>query len=56
LSVGNEHKWRKSEKIPEGFVNNDGQLNNSTNIRRDELIEIIKDSMEKNRLCFQGNK
>jgi hypothetical protein len=58
LSVGNEHKWRKPEKeTQEDFVTaKDCQLNNSTNLRRDELIEIIKDSMEKNRLCFQANK
>jgi hypothetical protein len=59
LSVGNDHKWRKQQeedKTQEFETAKDCQLNNSTNLRRHELIEIIKDSMEKNRLCFQGNR
>jgi hypothetical protein len=59
LSVGNEHKWRKQpeeDKTQEFVTAKDCQLNNSTNLRRHELIEIIKDSMEKNRLCFQANR
>lgn len=59
LSVGNEQKWKKQqeeEKTQEFVTAKDCQLNNSTNLRRHELIEIIKDSMEKNRLCFQANR
>lgn len=29
---------------------------NNTDLRKQELIEIIRDSMEKNRLCFQSNR
>ncbi|CRL02675.1 CLUMA_CG015871, isoform A, partial [Clunio marinus] len=60
LSVGNDHKWRRQQQVDEKeteFISSkDCKLNNGTNLRRDELIEIIKDSMEKNRLCFQGNR
>jgi len=72
LSVGNEHKWRnarvneslqqqapmeKATQEDDFPAKEECHLNNSnSNLRRHELIEIIKESMEKNRLCFQGNK
>lgn len=47
LSVGNENCYNE--------VDGTGQCWKSS-LRRHELIEIIRDSMEKNRLCFQSNR
>ncbi|KAG5674535.1 hypothetical protein PVAND_004497 [Polypedilum vanderplanki] len=52
LSVGDE--WRKNQENQK--CNKNCELNNSSNLRRHELIEIIRESMEKNKLCFQSNK
>lgn len=50
LSVGNENCYRNRNNIK---VNGgDDCLNN---LRRNDLIDIIRESMEKNRLCFQPN-
>lgn len=50
LSVGNEncYRSRNNSKANGG----DDCLNN---LRRNDLIDIIRESMEKNRLCFQPN-
>lgn len=55
LSVGNDQKWRKQQEM--GLNQEQTQdclLNQSNNLRRKELIEIIKDSLEKN--CFQTRR
>lgn len=49
--MGNEYKWRQNQK-----VNKTTELNNGSKLRRNELIEIIRESMEKNKLCFQSNR
>ncbi|XP_055683200.1 protein naked cuticle [Lutzomyia longipalpis] len=48
LSVGNENCLINREKSEEECW--------KSSLRRRELIEIIRESMEKNRLCFQGNR
>ncbi|XP_059615362.1 protein naked cuticle [Phlebotomus argentipes] len=48
LSVGNENCLISREKSEEECW--------ESSLRRRELIEIIRKSMEKNRLCFQGNR
>lgn len=55
LSVGNHNKWRKQQdrEIFQEPIE-DYQLHKSTNLRRNELIEIIKESLEKN--CFQAKR
>ena len=53
LSVGNEYKWRQSQNQK---LNKTTELNNGGKLRRNELIEIIRESMEKNKLCFQSNR
>lgn len=47
----------KTQAKPQDFLTTKDyhQWNNNA-LRRDELIEIIRESMEKNRLCFQGNR
>lgn len=47
LSVGNENVWNRIESAEECW---------KSSLRRHELIEIIRESMEKNRLCFQSNR
>lgn len=47
LSVGNENCYNETENNEECW---------KSSIRRHELIEIIRESMEKNRLCFQTNR
>lgn len=47
LSVGNENCWNRIESAEECW---------KSSLRRHELIEIIRESMEKNRLCFQSNR
>lgn len=49
LSVGNENCFRNGRTLAES---SDACLNN---LRRNDLIDIIRESMEKNRLCFQSN-
>jgi hypothetical protein len=69
LSVGNENKWKYAyhannilneqqgyQKQQKQFLSTKECEWNNTDLRRQELIEIIKDSMEKNRLCFQSNR
>lgn len=46
LSVGNENCWKENQEAPCW----------KSPLRRHELIEIIRESMEKNRLCFQPNR
>lgn len=46
LSVGNENCWKENQETPCW----------KSPLRRHELIEIIRESMEKNRLCFQANR
>lgn len=71
LSVGNEICYRNSrqrivnssdhrndEKNGEGSSGTSGKDPNDeclNNLRRNDLIDIIRESMEKNRLCFQSN-
>lgn len=56
LSVGNENSYRNSNgdvsSGASGKGRNDECLNN---LRRNDLIDIIRESMEKSRLCFQSN-
>lgn len=56
LSVGNENSFRNSNgdasSGASGKDRNDECLNN---LRRNDLIDIIRESMEKSRLCFQSN-
>lgn len=53
LSVGNENSFRNSNSSgASGKDRNDECLNN---LRRNDLIDIIRESMEKSRLCFQSN-
>lgn len=56
LSVGNENSFRNSNgdasSGASGKGRNDECLNN---LRRNDLIDIIRESMEKSRLCFQSN-
>lgn len=56
LSVGNENNYRNfngdASSGASGKDRNDECLNN---LRRNDLIDIIRESMEKSRLCFQSN-
>lgn len=56
LSVGNENSFRNcngdGSSGASGKDRNDECLNN---LRRNDLIDIIRESMEKSRLCFQSN-
>lgn len=54
LSVGNENSYRNNngDASSSGKERNDECLNN---LRRNDLIDIIRESMEKSRLCFQSN-
>lgn len=56
LSMGNENSYRNSNgdasSGASGKERNDECLNN---LRRNDLIDIIRESMEKSRLCFQSN-
>lgn len=56
LSVGNENSYRNcngdASSGASGKDRNDECLNN---LRRNDLIDIIRESMEKSRLCFQSN-
>lgn len=47
LSVGNEISWKENQDQTPCW---------KSPLRRHELIEIIRESMEKNRLCFQANR
>lgn len=53
LSVGNKAYLLKNNQENQK-CNKNCELNNSSNLRRHELIEIIRESMEKNRLCFNN--
>lgn len=50
LSVGNENCYRNGNISKATGDGGDDCLNN---LRRNDLIDIIRESMEKNRLCFQ---
>lgn len=56
LSVGNENSYRnnngEASSGASGRERNDECLNK---LRRNDLIDIIRESMEKSRLCFQSN-
>lgn len=56
LSVGNENSYRnnngEASSGASGKERNDECLNK---LRRNDLIDIIRESMEKSRLCFQSN-
>lgn len=49
LSVGHENMWKMDNR-------NEEQQCWKSPLKRHELIEIIRESMEKNRLCFQTNR
>ncbi|XP_063697659.1 protein naked cuticle homolog [Culicoides brevitarsis] len=49
LSVGHENLWKND-------IRNEEQQCWKSPLKRHELIEIIRESMEKNRLCFQPNR
>uniref|UniRef100_A0A336MPD1 CSON014851 protein n=1 Tax=Culicoides sonorensis TaxID=179676 RepID=A0A336MPD1_CULSO len=51
LSVGHENMWKM-----ENGRNEEQQQCWKSPLKRHELIEIIRESMEKNRLCFQPNR
>lgn len=67
LSVGNEASFRNSSRRNgrtvdgiggDGSSGASGKERNAeclNNLRRNDLIDIIRESMEKNRLCFQSN-
>lgn len=64
LSVGNENSYRNSNRravhLNTEIENGDGSSGASgkeclNNLRRNDLIDIIRESMEKSRLCFQSN-
>lgn len=50
LSVGNENSFRTEMNNSNSVEGAEECLNN---LRRNDLIDIIRESMEKNRLCFQ---
>lgn len=53
LSVGNENCWRN---VKEGSGGSGGGAEDFKNhFKKDDLFDIIRESMEKNRLCFQSN-
>lgn len=68
LSVGNEASFRNSSRRngrTVDIIGGDGSSGASgkernveclNNLRRNDLIDIIRESMEKNRLCFQTNR
>lgn len=51
LSVGNENSFRNEMNNSNSVEGAEECLNN---LRRNDLIDIIRESMEKNRLCFQS--
>lgn len=51
LSVGNENSFRNEMNNSNSVEGTEECLNN---LRRNDLIDIIRESMEKNRLCFQS--
>lgn len=51
LSVGNENSFRNEMNNGNSAEGAEECLNN---LRRNDLIDIIRESMEKNRLCFQS--
>lgn len=51
LSVGNENSFRSEMNNSNSVEGAEECLNN---LRRNDLIDIIRESMEKNRLCFQS--
>lgn len=51
LSVGNENSFRNEMNNGNSVEGAEECLNN---LRRNDLIDIIRESMEKNRLCFQS--
>lgn len=51
LSVGNENSFRNDMNNSNSVEGAEECLNN---LRRNDLIDIIRESMEKNRLCFQS--
>lgn len=65
LSVGNERNFRGSHRnsgrgdgggdASSGASGRDRNEECLNNLRRNDLIDIIRESMEKNRLCFQTN-
>lgn len=67
LSVGNEASFRNSSRrtgrtvdciggdASSGASGKERNAECLNNLRRNDLIDIIRESMEKNRLCFQSN-
>lgn len=55
LSVGNENSFRNSNGDASSGVSVKGNDECLNNLRRNDLIDIIRESMEKSRLCFQSN-
>lgn len=69
LSVGNENCYRSSARSADaatrggggaqaaggGSKGGEGGEECLNNLRRNDLIDIIRESMEKNRMCFQSN-
>lgn len=68
LSVGNENSYRNSNRRPihlnteiengdvsSGASGKDRNNECLNNLKRNDLIDIIRESMEKSRLCFQSN-
>lgn len=52
LSVGNENSYRNNNGEASSGASGKECLNK---LRRNDLIDIIRESMEKSRLCFQSN-
>lgn len=55
LSVGNENSFRNNGDASSGASGKDRNDECLNNLRRNDLIDIIRESMEKSRLCFQTN-
>lgn len=56
LSVGNENSYRNNNgDVSSGASGKDRNDECLNNLRRNDLIDIIRESMEKSRLCFQSN-
>lgn len=56
LSVGNENSFRNCNgDASSGVSGKDRNEECLNNLRRNDLIDIIRESMEKSRLCFQSN-
>lgn len=56
LSVGNENSYRNNNgDASSGASGKDRNEECLNNLRRNDLIDIIRESMEKSRLCFQSN-